>query len=195
MAVAEGNYGRLGTNQQQFYTTANRALMLPSPDEMPGALGEIAPSPPFPPYYGDSLDRIFTQRAQVMQAWGNYGLIWPVVHQQLGISPDLGMGAVEVVPQVPAGQPSVDGRDIRLGSGSIDVGATARPGSYMVTVTMFHVGAALTMGYAVPAGAHISGAQLDGQPVSFTIRTTNRGQEVLVPVTGTGSHTLLVTTR
>jgi hypothetical protein len=112
--------------------------MLPNPDEMPGALEEIAPSPPSPPYYGDSLDLKFTERAQVMQAWGNYGLVWPVVHQRLGISPDLGMGAVEVVPQVPDGQPSVAGRDIKLGDGSIpgSIAVKAVAGAKRFTVTV-----------------------------------------------------------
>jgi hypothetical protein len=45
MAVGEGNYGRLGRDQQQRYTTDNRELMLPDPDEQPGALPEIGPSP------------------------------------------------------------------------------------------------------------------------------------------------------
>jgi hypothetical protein len=43
-----------------------------------------------------------TARTMVMQASGNYGTMWPVFHQQLGISPDLGLGGLEVVPQVPA---------------------------------------------------------------------------------------------
>ena len=29
-------------------------------------------------------------RSMVMQAWGHYGTMWPVVHQQLGVRPDLG---------------------------------------------------------------------------------------------------------
>ena len=37
-----------------------------------------------------------------MQAWGNYGTAWPVVHQQLGVRPDLGRGDLEVVPQLPS---------------------------------------------------------------------------------------------
>ena len=190
MAVAEGNYGRLGPNQQQFYTTANRAVMLPNPDEMPGALEEIAPSPA----YGDSLDRKFTERAQVMQAWGNYGLIWPVVHQQLGISPDLGMGSVEVVPQIPTGQPSVAGSNIKLGTGTVAVSASAGAKSFTVTVQLQSVAATLTMGYAVPSGMKVTGAILDGRPVRFTIRASNRGQEVLVTPAGSGPHTLVVTT-
>ena len=43
-AVGEGNYGRLGDEQQRRYTDANALPML-EPDEQPGALPEILPSP------------------------------------------------------------------------------------------------------------------------------------------------------
>ena len=61
---------------------------------------EILPSPDF----GKNIDRCWTCRAMFMQAWGNYGTAWPVIHQQLGVAPDLGNGRLDVVPQVPAGQ-------------------------------------------------------------------------------------------
>ena len=48
----------------------------------------------------------------------------PIVHQQLGVSPFLGEGALRVVPQIPPGQPSVAGSNIRLGNGAIDASAT-----------------------------------------------------------------------
>ena len=120
-AVSEGNYGRLGRNQQGIYTTGNAQSQL-DPDlwEMPGMMPEIVPGGDF----GANINRLFTERSMVMQAWGAYGTIWPVVHQWLGVSPDLGRGRVAVVPQIPAGQPSASGRDIRLGSGSIDVSAS-----------------------------------------------------------------------
>ena len=53
--------------------------------------------------FGANIDRLFTERSMVMQAWGAYGVLWPVVHQWLGVSPDLGRGRVAVVPQLPAG--------------------------------------------------------------------------------------------
>ena len=43
MAVAEGNYGRLGLHQQQRFNAANRRLQLPDPEEQPGAMPEFAP--------------------------------------------------------------------------------------------------------------------------------------------------------
>ncbi len=87
MAVAEGNFGRLGPRQQQYYTTGNARIQLGRAVwEMPGAMPEIAPEGDFTP----NIDRLFTERSMVLQAWGAYGNLWPVVHQQLGISPDLG---------------------------------------------------------------------------------------------------------
>ena len=55
----------------------NVDLQLDPPDEQPGATPEIAPSPD----YGPSIDRPFNERAMVLQAWGAYPTIWPVVHQ------------------------------------------------------------------------------------------------------------------
>ncbi len=85
-----------------------------TPDEQPGAMPEIFPSPD----QGANIDRCWTCRSMFMQAWGNYGTAWPVVHQWLGVRPDLGAGRLSVVPQVPQGQHSVQGKDIRLGRGS-----------------------------------------------------------------------------
>ena len=142
LQVAEGNYGRLGTGTgpgdatgQRRYTNANAETMFSepatggTPDEQPGAMPEIFPSPGFS--LDGNISRCWTCRSMFMQAWGNYGTTWPVVHQQLGLRPDLGDGAVAVVPQVPADQPSVQGTNIRLGShGSIDIRAAQSGGMY-----------------------------------------------------------------
>ena len=63
-----------------------------TPDEQPGALPEILPSPDFDAAgtRDANIDRCWTCRAMFMQAWGHYGTAWPVVHQQLGVRPDLG---------------------------------------------------------------------------------------------------------
>ena len=121
-AVADGNYGRA---EQRRYTDANAAGFL---DEQPGALPEVLPSPDF----GDTdtndrnIDRCWTCRAMFMQAWGHYGTAWPVLHQQLGVRPDLGDGRLDIVPQVPSGQRRIAGRNIRLGDGFADVRADAQ---------------------------------------------------------------------
>jgi hypothetical protein len=191
MAVAEGNFGRLGADQQQRYTTDNAKIQL-DPDlwEMPGAMPEIAP---LSPDFGSNIDKPLNERSSLLQAWGTYGTLWPVVHQQLGVDPDLGRGALSVVPQIPAGQDRIAGRDIRLGRGSIDVTAT-RTSTRLTTVVRQQVRAALTIGHVLPAGATVAGVTLDGRTVAFTTQDTARGTEVLVDAgtTRSGTATLVV---
>ena len=205
-AVGEGNYGRLGAGQQLRYTDANAETMFSepdtggTPDEMPGAMPEIFPSSPngdpstgIPP----NIDRCWTCRSMVMQAWGNYGTIWPVVSQQLGVRPFLGQGALQVVPQVPAGQPSVSGSDIRLGmaGGSIDVLASRAGSRYTTVLALHRLGLhSVQIGQTLPAGSTPASVSLDGRRAhGVQVRTTNRGVEVTAPVRGSGPHRLVVT--
>ncbi|MEA2317250.1 MAG: hypothetical protein QOD44_1439 [Solirubrobacteraceae bacterium] len=190
MAVGEGNYGRVGPGRQQRFTTANRRLQLPEPDEQPGAMPEIAPSPD----YGRSVEKLFTERASVLQAWGAYGTAWPVVHQQLGVRPDLGRGRLEVVPQPPGTAP-ISGRNIRLGaSGSVDVRAR-RSGRRYTTTVHAHAPVRLRIGHTLPAGARVADVRLDGREVNADERETNRGLEVTVATSPGAAHTLVVTAR
>jgi hypothetical protein len=131
-----------------------------------------------------------------MQAWGNYGTAWAVVHQWLGVRPDLGRGRLEVVPQVPQGQTTVQGRHIRLGGGSADVRATHAGDSYRTEIDVGKgVGAhQVVIGHTLPAGARPATVVLDGRLVhDFRVRETNRGTEVTV-LTKAGHHELTVTT-
>ena len=204
MAVGEGNYGRLGENEQQHYMNGNADLQL-IPVEQPGAMPEIAPSPD----YGESLSETcvdndppncylkpFTDRAMVLQAWGAYGTIWPVVHQWLGVRPDMGRGELEVAPQVPPGSPEVSGDNIRLGTtGSVAVSASVDGNTYTTTVDLGAVLQEFVIGHTVPRGTEITSVTLDGAPVEdYVVRTTNRGKEVLVKAPTVGEHTLVVTT-
>jgi hypothetical protein len=197
MAVGEGNYGRLGPNQQQHYTDANADLQF-IPDEQPGAMPEIAPSPD----YGRSIDRAFTDRAMVLQAWGAYGTIWPVVHQQLGVRPDMGRRALEVVPQVPPQyseypeEGPLSGENIRLGSGSVDVSASVPSnGTYETLVDPDVSLRKLTIGHTVPRDAEVVSVTLNGNAASYEIRQTNRGKEILVEAATSGEQTLEVKTQ
>jgi hypothetical protein len=177
MAVAEGNYGRMGPTQQRRYTTGNARIQLdPALWETPGAMPEIAPSPDF----GANIDRGFVDRSMMLQAWGTYGTLWPVVHQQLGVAPDLGSGRLAVVPQLPAGQGSASGSNIRVGSGHLDVSASLRRERLRTTVRLKGVSAALTVGAVLPSGASVSSVTLNGRPVPYTIVPTARGAEVRV---------------
>jgi hypothetical protein len=177
MAVAEGNFGRLGQNQQQVYTTGNARIQLdPSVWETPGAMPEIAPSPDSPA----NIDRAFTDRSMTLQAWGAYGVLWPVVHQQLGVSPDLGHGRLSIVPQIPGGQQKVAGSNIRLGGGSADVTARLVGKDLRTDVKVKGIKATVTIAAVLPAGAKVAGVSLDGHTTAYKLVPTARGTEVQV---------------
>jgi hypothetical protein len=206
-AVGEGNYGRLGPEQQRRYTDASAETQFSepatgnTPDEQPGAMPEIFPSNPAPGAPPESqgtppnIDRCWTCRSMFMQAWGHYGTAWSVVHQQLGVRPSLGHGWLEVVPQVPEGQTSVGGSDIRLGGASADVRATHVGPRY--TTTTDTTSAPISkywIGHTLPHGSTVASVELDGKPVTNAEkRETNRGLEVRVPASPRGRHTLEVT--
>jgi hypothetical protein len=189
MAVAEGNFGRMGTRQQQYYTTGNARIQLdPQVWEMPGAMPEIAPEGDFTP----NIDRKFTERSMVLQAWGAYGNLWPVVAQQLGVSPDLSRDTVSVVSQVPAGQSTVAGDNIRLGDdGAVSVEATSSASRLRTAVSLDRPGTSLTIGHVLPAGATVERVTLDGAETPYRIVQTARGRE-LVTDTSAGSHELAI---
>jgi hypothetical protein len=194
-SIGEGNYGRLGPGQQQRYSHALAETMFSepatggTPDEQPGAMPEIFPSPD----QGANIDRCWTCRSMFMQAWGNYGTAWAVVHQQLGVRPDLGHGRVAFVPQVPNGQTSVQGQDIRLGHGSAAVLASHVGTQYRTEISTQDVAKRVAIGHTLPRDTGAITVELDGQPVDeFRARLTNRGLEVTVP-TGAGHHTLVIT--
>jgi hypothetical protein len=196
-SVGEGNYGRLGADQQQRYTHALAETMFSepatgqTPDEQPGAMPEIFPSPD----QGANIDRCWTCRSMFMQAWGNYGTAWPVVHQWLGVRPDLGRNQVEFVPQVPQGQSVVEGKDIRLGRGSAGVTASHEGDQYRTEITIAARSGVRTVviGHTLPSGAHPATVELDGHQVQdYEVRETNRGAEVTLTTTP-GHHTLIVT--
>ena len=193
-SIGEGNFGRLGPGEQQLYTHALAETMFGepatsgTPDEQPGAMPEIFPSPD----QGANIDRCWTCRSMFMQAWGNYGTAWAVVHQWLGVRPDLGNGVVEVVPQVPEGQTTVQGKDIRLGDGSASVLAAHAGSTYTTQLHVSGVRADVVIGHTLPRGSRPAAVLLDGRPVHhYQVRQTNRGVEVTLP-TGRGQHTLVV---
>jgi hypothetical protein len=205
-AVGEGNYGRLGAEQQRRYTDANAETQFSepatgnTPDEQPGAMPEIMPSEPAPGAPETSagtppnIDRCWTCRSMFMQAWGHYGTAWAVVHQQLGVRPHLGHDWLEVVPQVPEGQSRVAGEDIRLGDGSVDVAATHDGARYTTTTNARGAGIrTYLIGHTLPRDAKIASVRLDGAAVTgYQSRKTNRGLEVRVPAGPDQRHTLVV---
>jgi hypothetical protein len=192
MAVGEGNYGRLDHGQQQRFTKANRQSQLAPGDEQPGAMPEIVTSPE----KGRQIDQKFTERASVLQAWGAYGTIWPVVHQQLGVRPDMGRGGLEVVPQVPPYQRAIAGRKIRIAKRSVTVIATHSGKRYGTRVRSLARLRRLLIGHTLPAGSKIARVTLDGRRVSYRTRATNRGLELTVrPRRPNVRHALVVRIR
>ncbi|MEA2211174.1 MAG: hypothetical protein QOF83_1122, partial [Solirubrobacteraceae bacterium] len=203
MAVGEGNYGRLGPGQQKRYTDANAETMFAepatggTPDEQPGAMPEIFPSTPSSdPASGvpANIDRCWTCRSQVMQGWGNYGTAWSVVHQQLGVRPFLPYRQLQIVPQVPSGQPSVAGSNIRLARGRVNVFASHSGHRFLTRVMTsgLHL-RTLWIGHTLPAGSRVRSVQLDGHRIRhYIVRQTNRGREVTVTVHRGSFHMLVV---
>jgi hypothetical protein len=201
-AVGEGNYGRLGAGQQKRYTDAEAEPMFGqpytggTPDEQPGSLPEILPSPDFDKTgpRDANIERCWSCRAMFVQAWGHYGTVWPVVHQQLGVRPDIGRDRVEVVPQLPSSSP-IAGKNIRLGKGSLDVAAARYGDRYITKVGGHKLGLRrLRIGHTLARGSQVRSVKLDGRRVQWRERETNRGLEVSVRASG-DDHRLVVTTR
>jgi glycogen debranching enzyme len=184
MAVAEANYGRLSNKQAPFYMDSiARQLDL----EMPGALPEISPSPEYDPFVD------FRDRAMFMQAWSSYGVQWPVIHNFLGISPDVPARSLSVVPDIPDSWPGLSVQNLKVGSGTMTASAS-RSGKRYTTEVSAPAGWKLTIGHTLPAGATVKNVMLDGKPAAYTIVDTTRGREVRVQTTTDQSHTLVVTT-
>jgi hypothetical protein len=157
---------------------------------MPGAMPEILPSPDF----GTNMSKDFLSRSSVLQAWGAYGVLWPVLHQQLGVAPDLGNGRLSVVPLVPPGQREIAGSDILVGAGHLNVRATHDRNVLSVTVNAA-VHCRLSLGVVLPAGAKVASVTLDGHPTGAERVRTARGDELVVNARSTGQHTLVVKLR
>ena len=168
-----------------------------TPDEQPGALPEILPSPDFDGAgpLDANIDRCWTCRAMFVQAWGHYGTAWPVVHQQLGVRPDMGRRRLELVPQVPQGQSRVAGRHIRLAGGAVNVAASRAGGTYKTTARARVALSRFVIGHTLPRGSRVKHVWLDGRRAGYKTRATNRGLEVLVRAPASGRHKLVVTTR
>ena len=136
---------------------------------------EIGPSPDF----NANVTQPFNERSSLNQAWGTYGVLWPVVHQQLGVGPQLGHGLLEVLPSVPPGQSTVSGSAIRVGIGTIDVSATHSGNTWTTTVTS-RLSCTLNVGATLPAGSTVQSVTLNGAPATYQVRDTNSGRQVFV---------------
>src|SRR5215203_2996670 len=185
MAVAEANYGRLGTNQAPFYM---KSIADQLDLEMPGALPEISPSPEYDPFVD------FRDRAMFMQAWSSYGVQWPVIHNFLGIDPNVPASSLSVVPDVPESWPGLSVQDLKVGDGTMTASASRKGKRYITQVVSAPAGWTLTIGHTLPAGATVKSVTLDGKSTTYDVVDTTRGREVHVKTSTGTSHTLTVTT-
>ena len=168
LAVAEANYGRMSQSTSDMDKVASQLTV-----EMPGALPELAQSAQYNPY------EAFTSRANVMQAWSSYGLLWTTAHDILGVEPDAPAHSLTVAPDLPPSWPTASVQHLSVGSDQLSVTAEQSSGRLETDVTGAD-GLALTIGAVIPSGSSVSSVALDGQPVAYTTATTDRGTEVLV---------------
>ena len=170
MARAEANYGR--TSQAVSYMDQVASQLT---SEMPGSLPELAASAQYNPF------EPFTSRANVMQAWSSYGVMWTVVNDLLGVTPDVPHGSVAVVPEVPASWPSLSVSQLRVGHQDLAVNAGHQAGSYSTQVSGA-AGLTLTIGTVLPGGVTPQSVTLNGTKVHYQLVTTTRGTAVEVSV-------------
>ncbi|HTZ29628.1 MAG TPA: hypothetical protein VMC83_36865, partial [Streptosporangiaceae bacterium] len=168
LAVGEANYGRL---PQAVTDMDDIASQLTS--EMPGSLPELAASAQYNPF------EAFTSRANVMQAWSSYGLLWTVVNDLLGVSPDAPARSVAVVPEIPPSWPAMSVENLHVGTATLGETASRRGAAYRTEVTGAR-GLALTIGTVLAAGATVHSVTLNGVPVVYQLVTTHRGTAVEV---------------
>jgi hypothetical protein len=151
---------------------------------MPGSLPELAASAQYNPF------EPFTSRANVMQAWSSYGVLWTVVNDLLGVTPDVPRGLVSVVPDVPASWPSLSVSRLRAGAQDLAVTASHRAGGYRTEVSGA-AGLSLTIGTVLPAGAKPRPVTLNGTKVPYHLAATPRGNAVEVSVTAPAAQETL----
>ena len=170
LAVGEANYGRLPQAVTDMDKIASQLTV-----EMPGSLPELAASAQYNPF------EAFTSRANVMQAWSGYGLLWTVVNDLLGVTPDAPARSVAVVPEVPSSWPSMSVGNLHVGASTLAETASRHGNAYRTEVTGAQ-GLALTIGTVLAASATVHSVTLNGVPVAYQLVPTNRGTAVEVSV-------------
>jgi hypothetical protein len=172
MAVAEANYGRMSQSTSYMDKVASQLTV-----EMPGSLPELAQSSQYNPY------EAFTSRANVMQAWSSYGLLWTTAHDIVGVLPDVPDHSLAVVPDLPSSWPTASVRHLDVGFDQLSVAASQGGGRYQTEVSGAR-GLALIIGAVISPGSSVSSVTLDGRPVRYRTATTDGGMEVLVTAPG-----------
>ena len=170
LAVGEANYGRLPQAITDMDKIASQLTV-----EMPGALPELAASAQYNPF------EALTSRANVMQAWSGYGLLWTVVNDLLGVTPNAPAHSVAVVPEVPSSWPAMSVGNLHVGTSTLAETATRHGAAYRTEVTGAQ-NLTLTIGTVLAAGATVHSVTLNGAHVPYHLVTTHRGTAVEVTV-------------
>ena len=168
MAVAEANYGRMSESLRYVNFIASEL-----DTEQPGALPELFDSPDYI-YFQD-----FTSRAMVMQAWSSYGVEWPVIYHFLGVRPNIPAREVSVLPDLPPEWPTLSADNIRIAEGTMKASASHQGTRYTTEATV-PIGLRVRIGHTLPLNSTIASVTLNGDPVSYELRNTHRGREVIV---------------
>ena len=197
-AVAEGNYGR--PREQRRYTDANAEAMfsephLGPPDEQPGALPEILPSPDFSDGHDAEHRPLLDLPLDVHAGLG------PLRHRLAGHPPAARRAPVARRPDGSRSCPSSRAGQTRIG-GQPSGSATARPPSAPSARAALHDdGHARAATGARPARRRDAArgrrrprrSRSTAARAKPTVRETNRGVEVTVPAPAAGRHTVVVT--
>ncbi|HLW02089.1 MAG TPA: hypothetical protein VKT82_25775 [Ktedonobacterales bacterium] len=154
LAVGEARYGRA---EQALGVMQRMAAAFGV--QMPGTLSEYAPDAH---QSGDG--------GCFLQLWSNYGIVWPVVHYFFGLRPDVATRHLMCVPQLPDAWPSARLSALPLGDAEAEVELVALPNGLRVKVEMTAADWKIALGAALPVGASISEATLNGEAV--TLRPT-----------------------
>src|ERR1700733_3843341 len=171
LAVGEANYGRLPQAITDMDKVAGQLTA-----EMPGSLPELAASAQYNPF------EALTSRANVMQAWSGYGLLWTVVTDLLGVTPNAPAHSVAVVPEVPSSWPAMSVGNLHVGTSTLAETATRHGAAYRTQVTGAQA-LSLTIGTVLASGTTVHSVTLHGAHVPYHLVTTTRGTAVEVTVT------------
>jgi hypothetical protein len=153
LAVGEARYGRA----QQALAVMQRMAAAFGAD-MPGTLSEFAPTAG---EHGEADNGCF------LQLWSNYGIIWPVVHYFFGLRPDVATRHLACVPQLPDAWPSARLSALPLGDSEAEIALRALPDGLEVRLELTAADWEVALGAALPRGARVTDAALNGEPISL----------------------------
>ena len=145
LAVGEARYGRVDAA-----LAVMQRMMRAFGAAMPGMLSEYAPD-------GGCF----------AQLWSNYGIIWPVIDYFFGLRPDVAARRLVCAPQLPSTWPQARLSALALGDMQAQIEVDGLPDGVRVRLNTTAPDWTVTLGAVVPAGAQITHASINGQPVAL----------------------------